>query len=134
MTTTSESQLTCGKEVFTGFTCCKECIEDLICSNIDSQRNSDPTTYSNQKPTNFSQVQPEKGKCQYKMMRGEWRGWYCASNCKEGFDFCEGHIERILSRLNYGKRDCGVQSSCVRSKQNENPTKDYRSIINEHIC
>lgn len=119
---TSQLESPCGKPVVAGlldrkFDCCEQCIKDLLSSYLESQRDLKAEVYSDQETSKFS-LSPEPGKCRYRMMRGPYKGWYCASDCFSGFDCCYVDINRILGRSNYKDETQAPDetNSCLRIK------------------
>jgi hypothetical protein len=101
----------CQQPNLDGFRYCHSCIKNKISNKQHYQTQLIPATYDTLHQT-LSLTIPENGKCNHRMVRGEFKGWYCSKPTHLDLAYCSHCITKI-TKFNHGPRDLDKYNNLV---------------------
>jgi hypothetical protein len=107
----------CQQPTLDGFLFCHSCIKGAISNTQQSQKELIPTMYNISHQSLSSSI-PENGECNYRMARGEFKGWYCSNPSHPNLAYCERCINKV-AKFGYGTKnpkELNLYMLCVENK------------------
>lgn len=77
---------------------CEACCNMYIKSVMNDCHDLVAVTYTNQNETGLFMNNVGETKCQYRMQRGMYKGWYCPNDDHDHFQFCSLHVKKTVDR------------------------------------
>jgi hypothetical protein len=111
------SETFCQQPTLDGFFFCESCIKRSISDTQQYQTQFTSATYNSSHQTLSSTI-PENGKCNYRMARGEFKGWYCSKPTYLDLSYCKSCITKV-AKFNFeaeGSEGYNNLVLCVNNK------------------